>query len=313
MNNINAQKSYPHLYLEITRKCNLFCPHCFNNSIRESSLNMSLTDVKKVLNNFVTAGGRSLQITGGEVFMRDDILAILKYARKIGIQYIILSTNGTICTNEQIDDICKYADEVYLSIDGFEKDNDLIRGKGSFKKTYNTLVELGKRQQKISVYTSLTPKVLNYLEEFINWLIEKNVYFLNISPIGNVGRGSYISDEMIFDKTEYLHLYKKLTKIKRKYFEKIKISHPLTTNPRKFDLAMEDWICNPKGQLGLLIGGDVSDKWILGNAKKNFQFNTSKLQNYVKIMDDIIYEFEMSSKNDVIHMWEAMVEKLINE
>ena len=311
MNNTKHEKSYPHLYLEITRKCNLFCPHCFNESKKESKLNMSLVEIKNILENFVAAGGRSLQVTGGEVFMRDDIFEILEYARKIGIEYIILSTNGTICSHEDIYNIIKYSDEVYLSIDGFEKENDLIRGKGSFEKTYNVLQELGSNNHKISVYTSLTPQLLVYLEEFIEWLIEKKVQFLNISPIGNVGRGSFISSKMTFDKTEYFCLYQKLTKIKRKYIGKIKITQPLTKNPSKFDLAGEDWVCNPKGELGLLIGGDVSDRWVLGNAKNGFEFDTEKLEQYIKIMNDIVDEFETSSKEKVIHMWEAMVERLM--
>lgn len=307
---VGKGKRFPHLYLEITRACNLFCPHCFNYSSSNSEMTMSLDDAKLILNNFVKAGGKSLQVTGGESFTHKNLFEILEYARDVEIEYIILSTNGTLCSREDIKRVHDITDEVYLSIDGFERENDRIRGKGGFIKTCNVLDELIEYNHKVSVYTSLTPLVFGYIEEFVEWLIKKGVYFVNFSPIGTVGRGQKKNEDLHFSQDEYGEIYQKIRRLERKYVQKIRIAQPLTKIVEQIDFSKEDWVCNPKGELGILIGGDICDEWILGNAKEEFVFSGEKLKRYIKIMNDLLYNYSKTSECQTVHVWELMVNML---
>lgn len=305
--NIKNKQKMPFLYLEVTRRCNLKCPHCFNDSISNYKEELSNNDIKKIIDNFLKSGGKSIQFTGGEVFMREDIIDIVSYARESGIENILVSTNGTFSNESQINELADIVDEFFLSIDGFETEHDILRGKGSFQKTTKTLELLAAKNKYINIYLSLTPKVFNYLDEYIEWLIKNGVSFLNISPIGQVGRAKNIDNNLLFNKSNYIEIYKKIKKLERKYLSKIVIAQPLTKTIKPFNINEEVWVCNVKGELGLLIGGDNSDKWILGNAKESFEFDEKKLEIYSNIVNDTILKLtENNYDKNPIHWWEIL-------
>lgn len=299
------------LYLEVTRKCNLKCPHCFNDSKIDCEKELSLEEIKKIIDNFLVMGGKEIQLTGGEVFMRKDIFEIMNYAKEKGIEYIRLSTNGTMVNEKNIIKIVELVDEIFFSIDGFEEQHDILRGKGAFQKTINIVDSLSLMDIKISVYLTLTPAVLEYLEEYIEWLIRKNVSHLNISPIGKVGRAKSIDRKFLFEKKEYYNIYTKIRKFQRKYANKITITQPLTFKLEDFNIENEPWVCNTEGNVGLLIGGDTSEKWTLCNAKEGFIFNEEKLLNYSNLVIEKIKAInKYSNSKTPIHWWEEITAAL---
>jgi radical SAM protein with 4Fe4S-binding SPASM domain len=85
---------------------------------------------------------RSVNITGGEPFVRDDIEEIVKILRK-KTKRIVFSTSGYF--SERIINIArKYPDVGYrISIEGLSTKNDELRGRqGGFDKGLHTLLEL---------------------------------------------------------------------------------------------------------------------------------------------------------------------------
>jgi len=86
-----------------------------------------------------------LAFSGGEVFLRDEIVDITKiFYERNRPSIILFSTNGilTDTIERDIEQIIRYCKKsrvvVKLSLDGPESSNDRIRGKGSFKKTMET-------------------------------------------------------------------------------------------------------------------------------------------------------------------------------
>ena len=72
---------------------------------------------------------------GGEPFLRDDFLEILRYAHDRGITTCV-STNGTLLDDALVDALLEMA-PVYLqvSLDGAcAETNDAIRGRGTFER-----------------------------------------------------------------------------------------------------------------------------------------------------------------------------------
>ncbi|MCP4715483.1 MAG: radical SAM protein, partial [Deltaproteobacteria bacterium] len=92
--------------LELTRRCNLACRHCYNNlplhdqPARRNEL--STAELRRVLDELADAGCLWLLLTGGEPFARSDILDIYSAARDKGF-IITLFTNATLIS-EQIAD-----------------------------------------------------------------------------------------------------------------------------------------------------------------------------------------------------------------
>jgi MoaA/NifB/PqqE/SkfB family radical SAM enzyme len=88
---------------ELTYNCNLHCCHCYipRDNKQEvggrKSEELSYSEVCSILDQLADMGCFHLELTGGEVFTRPDILQILDYAKKKGF-YVIVLTNGTLIT-----------------------------------------------------------------------------------------------------------------------------------------------------------------------------------------------------------------------
>ncbi len=81
--------------LEVTLRCNLNCPICFSSSIKDADPGPSLSEVSPMLQGLMdTAGPCSLQLSGGEPTLRNDLPQIVALARKIGFEHIQVNTNG---------------------------------------------------------------------------------------------------------------------------------------------------------------------------------------------------------------------------
>jgi MoaA/NifB/PqqE/SkfB family radical SAM enzyme len=87
---------------EVTHRCNLGCTHCYLTEgpvgrpkpIREE---LTLDEVRRVLEQLAEAGTLFLTFTGGEVFMRRDFLEIVAHARVCGFSVTVFTT-GTLLT-----------------------------------------------------------------------------------------------------------------------------------------------------------------------------------------------------------------------
>jgi hypothetical protein len=112
----------------VTNRCNLRCSYCFANAGAEGYIyEPSLEEIKKELQlvrNEKPVSSKALQITGGEPTMRDDLLDIIEYAKKIGFAHIQLNTNGILLSENfsMVDKIRKAGcNTVYFSFDGLDK------------------------------------------------------------------------------------------------------------------------------------------------------------------------------------------------
>jgi len=87
--------------IELTRRCNLACVHCYNNlplDHRETRRNeLSYEAHCRILDEITAAGCLFLLYTGGEIFARSDFPDIYTYAKQKGL-LITLFTNATLIT-----------------------------------------------------------------------------------------------------------------------------------------------------------------------------------------------------------------------
>jgi radical SAM protein with 4Fe4S-binding SPASM domain len=87
--------------IEVTHRCPLECAHCYNNlpvgdaEARHGEL--SLAELRRIIDEIADAGGLWLLFTGGEIFARRDFLDIYMHAKQRGF-LITLFTNGTQIT-----------------------------------------------------------------------------------------------------------------------------------------------------------------------------------------------------------------------
>lgn len=85
--------------LELTYRCNEKCRHCF--IVDDHRAELTTSQVCSVLDELAEFGVQDLTFTGGEIFMRKDIFAILAHAQER--RFVVdIFTNGVLLTPEKI-------------------------------------------------------------------------------------------------------------------------------------------------------------------------------------------------------------------
>lgn len=84
--------------IELTSRCNLKCPFCFQASGGEE---LTKGEVFKIIDEVADAGIKGVRFSGGETLLRKDLLEILQYAKSRNLT-TILNTNGLLITAENL-------------------------------------------------------------------------------------------------------------------------------------------------------------------------------------------------------------------
>lgn len=125
--------------IRVTKACNLRCPHCYVNAGKKLENELSLKEIKSTIDQLAKLKVFSIFFTGGEPFLRKDIVEILKYTDKKGIG-IAISTNASVLNKEILEKIKNLRFDLFqISIDGPKKIHEAIRGKGSWQKAIDNI------------------------------------------------------------------------------------------------------------------------------------------------------------------------------
>lgn len=118
----------------IINKCDRHCGHCMSSSTEEANLGLSTEKVKNLLETLKNSGVLRVDIVGGEPFIRNDLLDIVKYAVENLELEITITTHGGFVTEENAETLASLGIIVQVSLDGPSETNDKLRGKGSYQK-----------------------------------------------------------------------------------------------------------------------------------------------------------------------------------
>jgi len=84
---------------ELTYRCNFRCRHCYVPQSYRKYNELETKEVFSILDQLKDIGCFYLGFTGGEPFIREDIIEILWYAKRCGFELIIY-TNGSLINEE---------------------------------------------------------------------------------------------------------------------------------------------------------------------------------------------------------------------
>ncbi len=114
-----------YIRIAVTDKCNLRCFYCMPNEgidfVKQNQL-MSYEEMLRVCSILSKKGVSKIRITGGEPFLRKDIMYFIKSLSEMkGINTIAITTNGTH-TLKHLEGLIKYGvRKINLSIDSIDK------------------------------------------------------------------------------------------------------------------------------------------------------------------------------------------------
>lgn len=127
------------VYIELTRRCNLHCKHCLNNSGLDIENSLTKKEVLDLILKLYNAGLQEIRFTGGEPLLFDGIEECVALAHSLGLK-TSLGTNGTLLTEEKVKKLTNAGiNQIIVSLDGTKDKHDFIRGNGNFERTMRGL------------------------------------------------------------------------------------------------------------------------------------------------------------------------------
>jgi MoaA/NifB/PqqE/SkfB family radical SAM enzyme len=181
---------------ESTMRCNLHCEFCYVGDLLniegEWRQEMPLETIRRA---FPERGGLQVNLTGGEIFMRKDIMDVLDlFAQK---QYVCgyLTTNGTIIDEQRAEALADLAlrgflKHISVSIDGPGELHDAARGvKGTFERTaagLRRLQEAARRKAaplRVSINTTVAAESLASLHRMVDVADELGVDAIGLNHL----------------------------------------------------------------------------------------------------------------------------------
>lgn len=164
-------KNPENIVLFVTNRCNLKCRHCFySESVNKGKIDeLSLEEYGQIASSIKSPV--SLNITGGEPFIRKDFLEVIDtFARTMMVKGISINTNGTM-SDRIISFIIGFKQRhnipvrLQVSIDGFGETHDRIRGaNGAYASATELIRSISSRFKDVNVMASSTLNKRNLYE-----------------------------------------------------------------------------------------------------------------------------------------------------
>jgi radical SAM protein with 4Fe4S-binding SPASM domain len=170
--------------LEITRKCNVQCKHCYIKGGPPRENELTTDELFKLLKKLSEMKVFHLIITGGEPMMRDDFIEIVNYATDLGF-WVSVYTNATKFEEPLLKKINNKRNlEFVIGIDGFKNLKTRDVSPEDIKNNINLVRNLG---LKISLDYTFTKHNINDVFEVIDWANTNNynILFTDLVPLGN--------------------------------------------------------------------------------------------------------------------------------
>ena len=162
------------IMLELTYRCNFKCKHCYiPESYRKKSTEKELKtrEVFSILDQIADMGCMYLGISGGEPFLRKDILNIISYAKMKGF-IIVIYTNGSLIT-ENIARALKVTKPYKLDITlpGMSKSVfEWITGvPGSRARVFNAIGSLSKKKLRVAFKSCVLKQNISEIKDIYNF------------------------------------------------------------------------------------------------------------------------------------------------
>jgi MoaA/NifB/PqqE/SkfB family radical SAM enzyme len=199
------------LSIEVTRRCNSSCIHCFAGGGQNKQTEMEFNVLTRIVQEGAAAGYCHLHITGGEPMLYRHLFEALDHAVEAGYKTILLNTNGILLTEQSCEQFAKYPGlTITISLEGSKALHDRLRGKGSYRKVLKGL-EIGLAGGLDIIIFSLACKsLLQDLPQFTERLFSdySGIQYLALSRLLESASGHHLVKNEFLSPKDFLNIVK---------------------------------------------------------------------------------------------------------
>lgn len=174
-------------WLEITRKCNLRCPHCFVEGGVARNGELSTAEILALLDSWAEMGVFSVILTGGEPSVHRDFVRIVNHAHGLGF-VVGIATNAMPLTRKVLDRLPRTDMVISVSIDGLHGQG-AARGLSDFEFATERLLEIADAGFNTSIMTTTHRDNVRDQHRIVAWAKANGVALRSV-PFVEMGRGA---------------------------------------------------------------------------------------------------------------------------
>lgn len=207
---------YPPTFVVIspTQVCNLNCIGCYAGSTARTAATIPYPFVDRMVGEVHDDWGvRFITISGGEPFMyNSEGKTILDIFKKYSDMFFLIYTNGTLISEGVAQRLAESSNATLaVSLEGFEKETDRRRGKGTFRKILATFGRLRQVGVPFGISVTATSENVDLLltDEFYDFYFdEQGAIYMWQFQFMPIGRGKDEMDLMVVPEKR-VQLYRK--------------------------------------------------------------------------------------------------------
>lgn len=208
----------PVVVWNVTSRCNLTCTHCYASVGQNTGHELSTPQALAVIDDLAAFGCPVLLFSGGEPFVRPDILTLARYATQKGLR-VVFSTNGTLIDEKLAAEIKAIGvSYVGISMDGMEAIHDQFRNrKGAFQLALAAIRHCREAGVKVGLRVTMTQDNVKDIPAIFDLMEAERIPRLCLYHLVYCGRGAEIAAldlppdvrratlDLIIDRTKRLH------------------------------------------------------------------------------------------------------------
>ncbi len=204
---------------EITLACDLACRHCGSRAGRARPDELSTEECLDLVDQMADLGVKEVSLIGGEAYLRDDWLDIVRRVRERGMS-AILTTGGRGITKERAEAAAAAGlESASISVDGNEETHDRLRGvKGSYRSALEAMKALRAAGVRVSTNTQINRLSMPELRDVLETVAAHGAHSWQIQLTVAMGRAADEPD-VLLQPYDLLELFPELAELKARCVE----------------------------------------------------------------------------------------------
>lgn len=297
-----------HVLIEVTKRCNLNCRHCFTTAGNKMKNELDIVEWKLAIEDLNSSGFNAFTLSGGEPLLeKEKVFGLAKEIKRLNNRAkVYLFTNCKLVNKEVARRIKKIFDGVMVSLDGDKKTHNwLRRNKKSYDDVISALTIFQEIGVPVSIQSMVTDKNIKFIEKLVRMAEKYSVIAIRFSQVDLFGRAKEFENDLKPSNKLLIKLDKKIKEMS----ENSKIF--LTSNLISREKFMDRPEKYRQPSLHILANGSVlpwygfTKKYeLLKYPKKVFgKMTLKKITNKLKTFNKLLDKAEKNakfSKNDIL-------------
>ncbi|MFH9552864.1 radical SAM protein [Streptomyces sp. NPDC017435] len=185
-------------WLQLTSGCNLSCSYCYTESSPQAAGGqLSLEQAQGILEDVKAAGGRGVQLSGGEPTIWPGLAALLDHAERLGLR-VALITNGTNIKPALVRQLARTEASVQVSLDAVTPQGyAAARGKNRLPAALRGIDLLLEAGVPVVLSSALTTVNAAWVGDLVEFARQRGIRGVHLAP-------SYWRDENALGKSLFI-------------------------------------------------------------------------------------------------------------